>query len=1354
MQTKLKQLVSVGLVSLIAGDALANPLGMTVVQGAAQATQQGSQLNITAAHNAFLQWNSFNIAAGETTRFIQPSASSVVWNRITDVNPSTIYGNLQANGMVVLANQNGFFFGPDAFVQAAGLVVTTTPIAPGMSLSGGANFGAPPPGIPIINYGHLVTENGGALFLIARKIENQGTIEAPGGSVGLLAGSDVMISERPDGRGLSARVSLPAGLIDNRGRITADAGHVLLHAQTVNQAGVVQANSVRERNGVIELFAAEQLNLEASSQVLARGDANFESAGGQIVIKSAGEFVDHVGSIVSAAGGAQGGNGGQIEISAPRMVAIRSQTDAAANEGYRDGDFLIDPTDIVLSSSGSGSAGNGTVGAGDAPGTLNLNVDTAFQGFSTITLQATRNITLRQGTTFSLPQSTGIDQEGSILSLQAGNNLVIENNSRILAGQNWSISLMAGADFSGNAAVIPGVGDLNVLGSGLIEAGGGDIRLAAGRGISLGQTAAVRTMSGGSINARAYGGNLDAGSNPNGFQFSTGGYSVSPILGGISTAGGGDVLIQASGDVRAYLPPASGQGSTGEAGVGAYGAQAGNVTVIAGGNITGHFVVRNGVGSIEAGGNAGTTSRSLALSLVKGSWTVDAGNSIVLQEVRNPNGIFNSQAGENPFRHLFDYDPLSAVYLNADHGVNLTGALLPRPGSAATILPIYPPTLSISAGAGGIELANRLSLFPSAVGNLDLVTVNGGNLRSSNSGLGRYIVLSDSDQRQWQRTGDFTEGDRGTTALHLVDPISAHVVVSGSMTDINLVLPKPAEIVVAGDIRNSSASFVNFRSSDRSSVTAGGQIVNRNLYSFIIVEASSAAPRMDLLPMPPDPLAPDLLVRQYLDPALNNLQGKIIYDPVTRRLGFAGRMTQAERDALLNVRYAEYVTGPKSPLDIREPYGPFDLADPQVVVRTAPFASAEIINQLYAASQDVPLAPLAGFVVEGPGKLSFAAAALDLGVSQGIASRGFSSNPSLVPLTSKGADVDINLAGDLDMFSSTILSQYGGDISIAAGGRIDVGSQLRVGGGSQPRGIVSLGGGDIDIVAQGNVQVNGSRVASYDGGDIRITSLFGDVDAGAGGTGFIRVSKPYWDAEAGQVQYAGATIPGSGILATSFPTLLPGETTSRMGNITIETPRGDIIAKAGGIVQIALNDATERNARIELIAGTRDGDTTVFVGNIEATGSGVIGSNVRLDATGDIKGVVVASQSVTLNSSQNVNVTVVSSGSVNVSAAGSVTGTFAGAGNVSVSGDSVGGTFFAGGGLSVGGDVSGGVTAATGPTSVAANADAAQASEEVQKSTDVAAVDEENDEDKKKEKSAAKVKQFSGRVSVILPPKK
>ena len=99
--------------------ALANPQGLSVQSGNASVTVNGNQYNITASHNAFLNWQSFNIATGETTRFIQPSASSVVWNRINDANPSQIYGNLTANGIVVLMNQNGFYFGPNSFVSAA-----------------------------------------------------------------------------------------------------------------------------------------------------------------------------------------------------------------------------------------------------------------------------------------------------------------------------------------------------------------------------------------------------------------------------------------------------------------------------------------------------------------------------------------------------------------------------------------------------------------------------------------------------------------------------------------------------------------------------------------------------------------------------------------------------------------------------------------------------------------------------------------------------------------------------------------------------------------------------------------------------------------------------------------------------------------------------------------------------------------------------------------------------------------------------------------------------------------------------------------------------------------------------------
>ena len=98
---------------------------MTVQRGSATATTNGSQLTVTASRNASLNWQSFNIAAGETTIFQQPSSTSIVWNRINDQNPSQIYGSLQANGIVVLLNSSGFYFGPHSFVSAAGLVVST-----------------------------------------------------------------------------------------------------------------------------------------------------------------------------------------------------------------------------------------------------------------------------------------------------------------------------------------------------------------------------------------------------------------------------------------------------------------------------------------------------------------------------------------------------------------------------------------------------------------------------------------------------------------------------------------------------------------------------------------------------------------------------------------------------------------------------------------------------------------------------------------------------------------------------------------------------------------------------------------------------------------------------------------------------------------------------------------------------------------------------------------------------------------------------------------------------------------------------------------------------------------------------
>ena len=106
----------------------ANPVGGTVRQGNASFGNQGSQFTITTSDRAVINWQSFNIGVGQTTTFLQPSSSSVVWNQINDVNPSQILGTLNANGYVVLQNQSGFYLGGQAVLNAQGLVMTTSPI--------------------------------------------------------------------------------------------------------------------------------------------------------------------------------------------------------------------------------------------------------------------------------------------------------------------------------------------------------------------------------------------------------------------------------------------------------------------------------------------------------------------------------------------------------------------------------------------------------------------------------------------------------------------------------------------------------------------------------------------------------------------------------------------------------------------------------------------------------------------------------------------------------------------------------------------------------------------------------------------------------------------------------------------------------------------------------------------------------------------------------------------------------------------------------------------------------------------------------------------------------------------------
>src|SRR5262249_14497131 len=117
------------------------------------------------------------------------------------------------------------------------------------------------------------------------------------------------------------------------------------------------------------------------------------------------------------------------------------------------------------------------------------------------------------------------------------------------------------------------------------------------------------------------------------------------------------------------------------------------------------------------------------------------------------------------------------------------------------------------------------------------------------------------------------------------------------------------------------------------------------------------------------------------------------------------------------------------------------------------------------------------------------------------------------------------------------------------------------------------------------------------------------------------------------------------------------------GNITVETPHGDIIASRGGILQEALNGNLAGGPTVTLTA-----NSPKYIDNIDLGQSGVIGGTVNLEANGNISGLVISRQNSTINAGQSFSGTVLSGGTANLSAGGSIAGVVIGVGGVQASG--------------------------------------------------------------------------------------
>ena len=307
------------------------PTGGSVSAGAATIAATATSTTITqSSQSAALNWDSFNIAAGNNVTFVQPNSNAVALNRVLGADPSTILGNLNANGKVFLVNPNGVLFGQGAQVTVGGLVASTMGISDADFMAGKYAF-AGTSGAAVLNRGTITAGDGGYVALLGASVSNQGTIIAQMGTVALAAGNAVTLDVAGDGL-LHVTVDTGAvnALIDNGGLIRADGGQVLLTAQAagqllhtaVNNSGVIEARTLANREGSIMLLGDMQsgtLNLTGTLDASAPN----------------------------------GGNGGFIETSAASVTIADSAKVSTLAPGGLTGTWLIDPQDFIIGAGGN-----------------------------------------------------------------------------------------------------------------------------------------------------------------------------------------------------------------------------------------------------------------------------------------------------------------------------------------------------------------------------------------------------------------------------------------------------------------------------------------------------------------------------------------------------------------------------------------------------------------------------------------------------------------------------------------------------------------------------------------------------------------------------------------------------------------------------------------------------------------------------------------------------------------------------------------------------------------------------------------------------------------------------------------
>ncbi len=586
---------------------LANPVGGRVVDGQVQFdARTPDRLNLLqSTERAIVDWQSFGIGTGESVIFRQPSARSVMLNRVLGNDPSAIFGQLSANGTVMLVNPNGIVFGPTARVDVGGLVATTANIRDDDFMAGRLSFhdASRRSNAVVENQGRISIRDSGLAALVAPRVRNSGVIEARLGRIALAAAHQVTLDFHGDGLlSFSAGAALDeaqargAGpLVQNTGELRADGGSVLLTAQAVkgvvdeviHTGGIVAATSVSGQGGRIVLSGGEagrvtiagRLDTSSSTgtggSIVATGehirvsgaarlDASGAGGGGEIALGStgftaAGVPFAHRARSVDVAAGAQlradataQGDGGAVTLWSTERTAFAGKLSARGGEHGGHGGFaeISSQKDIALTGRVRLDAPRGKSGTLLIDPTDLRITDTATGG------SQDGNATDTSVAAGDADQGTGATlntvSRGLLESLSGTASIVLQATGQItvdaMAGGSIDLATTAGHGFTLQSTQTGGIRFADP--STQIRTQGGDITLEArGPGSSLSHIGRL-SSNGGAITLLATGdlslaGAIDAGAGALRLEATAG--SIANAAGATPLLRGGSVTLTATG---------------------------------------------------------------------------------------------------------------------------------------------------------------------------------------------------------------------------------------------------------------------------------------------------------------------------------------------------------------------------------------------------------------------------------------------------------------------------------------------------------------------------------------------------------------------------------------------------------------------------------------------------------------------------------------------------------------------------------------------------------------------------------------------------------------------------------------